>query len=101
MISALDRKVLRDLARRVAEIAALQVQAERRELWKIHNDLQPVRPLMLVFPEGSWEELLTGKELRCEGEEVRSIEWELRNRIYYHEHFQDDTVIERCGPSKK
>jgi len=95
MISALDRKVLRDLARQVAEIAALPAQVERRELWKMHNDLQPARPMILIFPEGSWEELLTEKDLRCEGEEARRIEWALRSRIYYHEHFQDDTVIER------
>jgi len=95
MIIALERKVLRELAKRVAEIAALPVQAERRELWKMHNDLQPVRPMILLFPEGSWEELLTERDLRCEGEETRRIEWALRSRIYYHEHFQDDTVIER------
>jgi len=95
MISAPDRRVLRDLARCVAEIAALPVQAERRELWKKHNSLQPTRPMILVFPEGSWEELLNDKELQCEGEENRRIEWALRSRIYCHEHFQDDTVIER------
>jgi len=94
MISAPDRRVLRDLATRVAEIAALPVQAERRELWKMHNSLQPARPMILVFPEGSWQELLTEKDLQCEGEETRRIEWGLRSRIYYHEHFQDDTVIE-------
>jgi len=94
MISAPDRRVLRDLATRVAEIAALPVQAERRELWKMHNSLQPARPMILVFPEGSWQELLTEKDLQCEGEETRRIEWGLRSRIYYHEHFRDDTVIE-------
>ena len=95
MISALDRRILRDLAKRVAGIAALLVQTERRELWKMHNSLQPARPMILIFPEGSWEELLTEKDLRCEGEEARRIEWALRYRIYIHEHFQDDAVIER------
>jgi hypothetical protein len=38
-----DRKILRDLAKQVAGIAALPVHAERRELWKGHNSLQPVR----------------------------------------------------------
>jgi len=95
MTSDQDRRVLRDLARRVAEIAELPVQAERRELWRKHNSLQPARPMILVFPEGSWEELLPEKDLRCEGEEARRIEWALRSRIYYHEHFQDDTAVER------
>jgi len=95
MISGPDRVILRDLADRVAEIASLPVQAERRELWREHNDLQPTRPMILVFPEGAWEELLPEEHLKCEGKEARRIEWALRSRIYYHEHFQDDTVIER------
>ena len=74
MISNPDRAILRDLAERVAEIASLPVQAERRELWRMHNDLEPVRPMILVFPEGGWEELLTEKDLRCKGEEARRME---------------------------
>ncbi len=94
MISAADREILRDLANRVAEIAALPIQEERRELWKAHNSLQPTRPMMLIFPEGSWEELLPNESLKCEGEEARRIEFDLRHRIYKHEHFQDDAVTE-------
>ena len=55
MISQDDRKVLRELARQVADIAALPIQAERRDYWKQHNSLQTIRPMILVFPEGSWE----------------------------------------------
>jgi hypothetical protein len=94
MISTHDRDILRQAARRVAEMAALPIQAERRELWKQHNSLKPVRPLILLFPEGAWEELLTGADLACEGEAARAIEWTLRSRIYTFEHFQDDTVVE-------
>ncbi len=89
-----DRKMLRDLAKRVAYIAALPVQAERRELWRQHNSLKTQRPMILVFPEGAWQELLPDSALRCEDPQARKMEWRLRNRIYYHEHFQDDTVIE-------
>ena len=95
MISTNDRTILRTLAMHVADIADLPIQAERRELWKMHNSLHPVRPMILVFPEGAWEELLPRDGLHCEGETARDIEWTLRNRIYYHEHFQDDTVIEK------
>lgn len=94
MISSHDRRILRRLAKEVLEIASMPIQAERRELWKKHNSLQPTRPLILVFPEGAWEELLTDKDLLCEGETARSIEWSLRSRIYTHTHFKDDTVIE-------
>ena len=94
MISPHDQTILRDLASKVAEIAALPVQNDRRELWKKHNSLQPGRPLILLFPEGSWEELLPDGNVVCEGEQAREIERALRQRITYHEHFQDDTVIE-------
>lgn len=94
MITSADRETLRELASQVAEIAALPIQKERRELWKRHNSLKPARPMILIFPEGSWQELLPDSGLRCEGEEARRMEWNLRHRIYYHQHFQDDTVIE-------
>lgn len=94
MISVPDRTILRALAKQVVVIADLPIQAERRTLWKKHNSLHPVRPMILVFPEGAWEELLPPAWLQCEGERAREIELALRRRIYYHEHFQDDTVIE-------
>ena len=89
-----ERIVLRDLARRVAEIAALPVMAHRREMWVRHNRLERVRPMLLVFPEGSWRELLPASQLVCETQEARRYEWALRRRIYYHEHIRDDTVTE-------
>lgn len=95
MISPDERKILRDLAKQVADIASLPIMAERRELWKKHNSLQPVRPMILIFPEGSWEELLPHSVLKCQDNKARGIEWNLRSRIYHHEHFQDDTVIEK------
>ncbi|OQA46580.1 MAG: hypothetical protein BWY52_00678 [Chloroflexi bacterium ADurb.Bin325] len=61
-----------------------------------HNRLDAaVGPMILIFPEGSWVELLPAAALTCEDEESRGVEWELRRRIYYHEHFRDDTVVER------
>lgn len=89
-----DLAVLRDLAGQVARIAALPVMRERRELWKRHNALQPTRPMMLVFPEGAWCELLPQAALRCGSEFARGIEAVLRRRIYTYEHFHDDTVVE-------
>jgi hypothetical protein len=101
MISTQDRTILRDVAARVAEIAALPVQSKRREMWKRHNSLQPTRPLVLIFPEGSWVELLPDSSLTCQGEEARAMERELRRRIYYHDHLQDDTVVEAEWPVHK
>jgi hypothetical protein len=90
-----DRRLLRDLAKRVAEAAGLPLMQVRREMWKRHNRLERVRPMVLVFPEGSWRELLPESALACEGEEARGIERQLRMRLYHHEHLCDDTVIEK------
>lgn len=95
MFTSQDRTILRDLAKRVADIADLPIMAERRETWKKHNSLQSLRPMILIFPEGSWGELLPHSVLKCQDGKTRGIEQNLRRRIYYHEHFQDDTVIEK------
>lgn len=93
-VSPQDRKILRDLAAEVAEVAAQPIMSERREMWKRHNSLARIRPMILVFPEGAWRELLPQTALQCVDDEARQMEWQLRSRLYHHEHFFDDTVIE-------
>ena len=93
MISSQDRVVLRDLAKRVAEIAALPEMMARIAEWQRHNSLRPGRPMILVFPEGAWSELMPATSFQCETEATRAIEWDLRHRIYLYEHFQSDNVI--------
>ena len=89
-----DRLILRDLARRVAEIGAHPRQAVRREMWKRHNGLQKVKPMVLCFPEGGWSEILPHSVLQCTDDLARHYEWHLRHLIYRWEHLRDDNVIE-------
>jgi hypothetical protein len=89
-----DTTILRTLAAQVAELAACPQNIERRQSWIEHNALRSRRPMMLIFPEGAWRELLPESVLACEEATNRSIEWELRRRIYTWQHFQDDSVIE-------
>jgi hypothetical protein len=89
-----EKRILRDLAKRLAEIAHLPIMEKRRELWRRHNQLERVRPMVLVFPEGGWAELLPDSVLSCSGEAARKMEWFLRHRIYCHEHIPDDWVFE-------
>jgi len=99
-----ETTALRDLARRVAEIAADPVMETRRKLWVEHNGLRPARGMMLIFPEGAWCELIPDDELVCANGEARRIELALRRRIYTYEHFRDDTVVEAVwdvGPAVK
>jgi len=90
-----ERDILRDLANRVAEITEDPVMDRRRKMWVEHNSLRSTYPLMLIFPEGSWAELLPDSEFRCSGQKAREMEHTLRRRIYEYEHFQDDMVVEK------
>jgi hypothetical protein len=87
-------RIVRDLARRVADIAALPEQAEKAELWARHNDLEATRPMVLVFPEGSWSELTADWQYACEHPLARRCEHDLRVRLYCWENLRDDNVIE-------
>jgi hypothetical protein len=91
-----DRTILRDLAKEVADIAADPIMARRKRAWIEHNSLRSPQPMMLIFPEGAWTELLpkTPAVLACHDEAAREIEWSLAARLYTFRHFQDDTVVE-------
>lgn len=90
-----DRQILRELAKQVAEIGNLPIQKQRAELWTRHNDLDSPRPMVLVFPEGAWREMLPGSVMKTESKDAMSVELDLRLKIYYHEHMRwDDNVIE-------
>jgi hypothetical protein len=94
-----DVDVIRDLARRVAEIAAEPIHAERAGMWRRLNRLEPDRPMVLIFPEGSWRELLPEDTLACADGTCRGWEMDLRRRIYYWEELQDDNVVAAAIPS--
>jgi hypothetical protein len=93
-ISKHDRDIIRNLARQVAEIASDPIMEIRRLQWKKHNNLHSLRPMMLIFPEGAWEEIIPVTELICQTDETRVIELNLRQTIHTYHHFQDDTVVE-------
>ncbi len=90
-----ERTILRDLAKRVAEIACLPIQEQRLRQWKLHNSLQSREPMIWLSPEGSWRELVPDDTLQCRGKPARQMETQLRRAIYYHEHFCDDNLIEK------
>jgi hypothetical protein len=94
-IAGQDRTVLRELGKRKAEIAALPVQQERRELWKRLNALDSVRPMVWLF-EVPWNEMDVDGELtlRCEDERCRALERMLRRELYQWDHMQGDMVIQ-------
>ena len=88
-----DRRILRELAKQVAEIGDHPRQAERREMWKLHNSLRKTKPMVLVSPEGSWGEILPHSVLQCTDPLARGYEYHFRSLIYRWEHLRDDYVI--------
>lgn len=94
MLLPQDRETLRRLAARVREIADLGEMETRRRRWYSHNSLRGERPMILCFPEGAWCELITDKDLECEGEFARAQELSLRMRLYWWDHLRDDHVME-------
>ncbi|MGC9318404.1 MAG: hypothetical protein ACP5KN_10290 [Armatimonadota bacterium] len=95
MPTAHDLDVLRELATRAAEIAALPIQEEKRRLWRALNGLEPVRPMVMI-DQVCWNEMETSGELalRCEDAECRGYERSLRRMLYQWDHFRVDMVVE-------
>lgn len=89
-----EREILKSLGRRVAEIAALPIQAERRALQARIERLERTRPLVLIYQE-PWNELEAGGalDLLCEDPLCRGLEIGLRRTLYKWEHYQDDAPI--------
>ncbi len=88
-----DRDILRGLAEKVAKIASLPVQTERKQLWKNFNALKPRRPMVLAFPEFGWRELILESRLQCTDPLAREWEDRLLGIIFRHEQIGDDYPI--------
>jgi hypothetical protein len=94
VISAKDRDIIRDLAKRVVEIAAWPEQAEKKSLWLKHNALGETCPLIFADPENAWYELIPSDQLRCQSNLARLWEFRLLKELYWAEKIRDDRVIE-------
>ena len=95
MISNMEIKRLRLLAKKVAEYADDPVMFQNKNLWERHNDLENIRPMLLVSPEGAWRELIPKDMLECSNFKAREIEWKLLCLIYRYEKLKDDFVISK------
>jgi hypothetical protein len=94
MVTNNDRKILRDLAKKVYEIATLPEMETRRKRWIDFNKLKPERPMVLCSPEGSWCELMQNTKLECSDDMLRGWEYNLRTQLYWWENINDDNTLE-------
>ncbi len=93
-VSEHDRDILRRLAGRVREIADDASMPERKRRWKQHNALRSERPMVVCFPEGSWQELLPHDQMQCRDPFLRQVERNLATTVYWWEHIRDDQAID-------
>ena len=99
MMLSHDIDVLRPLVDCVLEIAALPIQAERKKLWADHQALrQTARAPVSVYYEGipvpQWRHMF-GEDysLRCRSGWGRSIEFDLKSRLWVAENVPDDHIL--------
>jgi len=90
-----DRDILRALAGRIAEIAALPVQDETRAIYRALNGLHPIRPAVMV-DELPWNQLNADGELtlQCEDPYLRAVEDGMRKLLYRFNHCKGDLLID-------
>ena len=90
-----DVAIVRELAARVAEIAARPAQEKTRALWRKLNARRPDRPMVMI-DQVCWNEIKFGDEmvLRAADPECRNYEGQLRRLLCQWNHFRVDMVVE-------
>ena len=87
-----DREILRRLASRWMELAALPVMQQRARQWTALKDLHPERP-MVLFEIWTVENYVGPSELLCQDESNRQVELAMRRVIRQAEEIGDDFVV--------
>lgn len=92
MLNDPDIFIVRDLAKRYADIAAKPIQDERRDLWRKHNSLVRTRPLIYVRWLAAWQEHPDAKPV-CRDPFWQRHETFLKQMIF-QDTLGDDHIIE-------
>jgi len=88
-----DRNVIRELAERYAEIAALPHQQETIDCWRRLNGLQSTRPMVRI-DQLPWDELPWGEDLMVNDTGLaQAVERRLRMMLYAWDNFKADMVV--------
>ena len=90
-ISSKERNILRELAKRQAEIAALPIMDERRKRWYDLNDGKVEYPIVTMEYHGL--ELDVYPPLTCENPLARGLEAQMSRQLFKYETYRDDRVI--------
>lgn len=89
-----ERAILRELAERQAEFAALPVMAERQKLWHAVNTGRSGTRPPVVIEEWTFDRDFMPESIhRCQSELGRQIEFQLLHVLRSHELISDDKVV--------
>jgi len=91
-ISAKDRNILRELAKKQLEYANSPANKETIRLWYLHNACKGERP-MIHLEMGTFRREIIPKRQKCEGERARSVEDIILQSFTNHEAFADDKPV--------
>ncbi|MEW6355165.1 MAG: hypothetical protein AB1696_02475 [Planctomycetota bacterium] len=94
-----ERDTVRELARKVAELADTQENKNRLELWCDVNSLRKTdRPAVICnLGSGAWMEALPQSVVTSQDKWLAGIEYELRKQLYKWD-LGDDTVLDPWMP---
>ena len=95
-----DLAQLRELAKRVREVALGAVNQERIRRWYAHDAQAGEQPLILTETDGGIPMVMPDYVPRCEGAWAQGQEASLRMTLYHYEQLDDDYPIEpalNCG----
>jgi hypothetical protein len=95
MIPAQDKSLLRELAKQVRDLAALDINKKRIARIREMHSLKPGRPPVWI-DEIPWHEMdIEGRlTLRCESKEAQDMERYFRRILYRWKYIQVDMVVE-------
>ena len=86
------------MASRIIELSARPVESDLENLWRRHNALEDVRPLIFCDPENGWNEIVRPEDLICDGSLAREWEMVLRKELFWGSRMGDDRVTMRAMP---
>lgn len=92
-VSAAERALLREFARRHMDAAASEKTLARKRAWKALHDLHPERP-MILFEPLTVLGYVKESDLQCENELLRNVERSFRYSLKQYDELGDDIVLE-------
>ena len=93
-----DIETLKPLVIRTAELADRPEEETKKRLWAEHNALKrtPRAPVCLFYegiPSAQWSSILGDGFMRCADPVAKTIEYDLRRRVWMAENVPDDHIV--------